>query len=168
VDSIANNNKKNQLFVLSVLTAQVVLILPMLLLALASQLHVLNVMQVITVLMLVSQHQSIVVLAGSHRLALRPVSDVMLVIFAIQLPHRKLKWKPIHAVAFNVLPMLLQAGKILVLLVIIVMVINSNPFHVQSEPTKPQELKQQKRLLVLMFLQATIMMNKVKIMHKFK
>jgi hypothetical protein len=47
-------------------------------------------------------------------------------------------------------------------------VINSNPFHVQSEPTKPQELKQQKRLLVLMFLQATIMMNKVKIMHKFK
>jgi hypothetical protein len=61
VDSIARNNKKNQSFVRLVLTAQVGLTLHMPQLDLASQLHALNVMLVSTVLMLVCQHQSIVV-----------------------------------------------------------------------------------------------------------
>jgi len=50
----------------------------------------------------------------------------------------------------------------------IVMVLNSNQYHVQLVPTKLQEAKQQKLPLVSMYLQVIIMMNKVKTMHRFK
>jgi hypothetical protein len=63
--------------------------------------------------------------------------------------------------------MLLQTGLILALLATIVMVLNSNRYLVQLVPTKLQETKNKKPLLVLMYQQVTIMMNRVKIRHKF-
>jgi hypothetical protein len=91
----------------------------------------------------------------------------MLVIFAIQAPHLKLTWKLINVAVINVKLMLLQTGLILALLATIVMVVNSNRYLVQLEPTKLQETKNKKPLLVLMYQQVTIMMNRVKIRHKF-
>ena len=63
--------------------------------------------------------------------------------------------------------MLLQTGLILALLATTVMVLNSNRYHVLLVPTKLQGNKNKKPLLVLMYQQVTIMMNRVKIRHKF-